>query len=209
MPPHCDSLDGPVVGAAREALEAGDVAIVLPFVPERDEEDVRAAFTAVMPVRAMGDQARAVADRLFFETVVRIHRAGEGAPYTGLKPAGTPVSPVIPIAEEAFATGSTDRLTTYLTGVLQDELSERLSRVSALAANKDRSVSDARRYVEAMLGFEVYSHSLLKALSARRPPRRRMTSSQFGRNPNLVRRQSSKSVSLTVQAPADRNRYCT
>ena len=166
MPPHCDSLDGPVVGAAREALEAGDVAIVLPFVPERDEEDVRAAFTAVMPVRAMGDQGRAVADRLFFETVVRIHRAGEGAPYTGLKRAGTPVSPVIPIAEEAVATGSTDRLTTYLTGVLQDELSKRLSRVSALAANKDRSVSDARCYVEAMLGFEVYSHSLLKALSA-------------------------------------------
>jgi hypothetical protein len=88
-----------VVGAAREALEAGDVALVLPFVPERDEEDVRAAFTAVMPVRAIGDQARVVADQLFFETVVRIHRAGEGAPYTGLKPSGTPVSPVIPIAE--------------------------------------------------------------------------------------------------------------
>ena len=107
-----------------------------------------------------------MADQLFFETVVRIHRAGEGAPYTGLKPSGTPVSPVIPIAEEAVATGSTDRLTTYLTGVLQDELNRRLSRVSALAANKDRSVADARRYVEAMLGFEVYSHSLLKALSA-------------------------------------------
>lgn len=166
MPPHCDSLDGPVVRAAREALEAGDVAIVLPFVPERDEEDVRAAFTAVMPVRPMGDQARAVADRLFFETVVRIHRAGEGAPYTGLKPAGTPVGPVIPIAEEAVATGSTNRLATYLAGVLQDELSKRLSRVSALAADKDRSVADARRYVEAMLGFEVYSHSLLKALTA-------------------------------------------
>jgi Family of unknown function (DUF6448) len=126
MPRHCDSLDGAVVGAAREALEAGDVAIVLPFVPERDEEDVRAAFTAVMPVRATGDQARAAADQLFFETVVRIHRAGEGAPYTGLKPAGTP-SPVIPIAEEAVATGSTDRLTTYFTGVLQDELSKRVA----------------------------------------------------------------------------------
>lgn len=32
MPPHCDSLDGPVVTAARQALEAGDVDIVLPFV---------------------------------------------------------------------------------------------------------------------------------------------------------------------------------
>jgi Family of unknown function (DUF6448) len=166
MPPHCDSLDGPVVGAARAALEAGDVGIVLPFVPERDEADVRTAFAAVMPVRSIGDQARGVADRLFFETVVRIHRVGEGAPYTGLKPAGTPVSPVIPIAEEAVVTGSTERLTTYLTGVLQDELNKRLGKVSALAVDKDRSVADARRYVEAMLGFEVYSHSLLKALGA-------------------------------------------
>jgi hypothetical protein len=155
-----------VVGAARAALDASDVAIVLPFVPEQGENDVRAAFAAVMPVRALGDQARAVADRLFFETVVRIHRAGEGAPYTGLKPAGVPVSPVIPIAEEAVATGSSERLTIYLTRVLQDELRKRLSEVSALAADKDKSVVDARRYVEAMLGFEVYSHSLLKALRA-------------------------------------------
>ena len=166
MPPHCDSLDGPVAGAAREALEAGDVTIVLAFVPERDEADVRAAFTAVMPVRAMGDQAQAVANRLFIETVVRLHRAGEGASYTGPKPAGTPVGPVIPIAEEAVATGSTDRLTTYLTGVLQEERSKRLSRVSALAANKEKSVADARRYVAAMLGFEVYCHSMSNALSA-------------------------------------------
>ena len=166
MPPHCDSLDGPVVGAAREALNAGDVAIVLPFVPERDEADVQAAFTAVMSVRAMSDQAQAVADRLFFETVVRLHRAGEGAAYTGLKPAGGPVSPVIPIAEQAVVTGSARQLTAYLTRVLQNELGERLGRVSALAAETDRSVADARRYVEAMLGFEVYSHSLLKALQA-------------------------------------------
>jgi hypothetical protein len=166
MPPHCDSLDGPVVSAARQALEAGNVALVLPFVPERDEPDVRAAFTAVMPVRAMGEQARAVADRWFFETVVRIHRAGEAAPYTGLKPAGSPVSPVIPIAEEAIATVSTKRLAAYLTDVLQDELSKRLERVSALVPAKDRSVGDARLYVEAMLGFQVYCHSVLKALQA-------------------------------------------
>jgi hypothetical protein len=166
MPPHCDSLDGPIVGAARAALEASDVAIVLPYVPEQGEKDVRAAFTAVMPVRALSDQAQAVADRLFFETVVRIHRAGEGAPYTGLKPAGTPVGPVIHIAEEAVATGSSERLTSYLTRVLQDELNKRLSEVSALAATKNKSVADARRYVEAMLGFEVYSHTLLKALKA-------------------------------------------
>jgi hypothetical protein len=33
MPPHCDSLDGPVVTAAREALDTTDVDLILPFVP--------------------------------------------------------------------------------------------------------------------------------------------------------------------------------
>jgi hypothetical protein len=167
MPPHCDSLDGPVVGAAREALEAGDVAIVLPFVPEDGEAEVQAAFASVMPVRAMNDQARAVADRLFFETVVRVHRAGEGAPYTGLKPADTPVSPVIPIAEDAVATGSTEQLIAYLSRELREELSNRLGIVKALASDRDKSIADGRQYVEAMLGFEVYCHSVLKALQAR------------------------------------------
>jgi hypothetical protein len=88
MPPHCDSLDGPRRGR--------------PLMPAMSRSCCRSAanrmrrrcgrrFAAVQPVRAMGEQAQAVADRHFFETVVGIHRAGEGAPYTGLKPAGTPV----------------------------------------------------------------------------------------------------------------------
>jgi hypothetical protein len=77
MPPHCDSLDGLVVNAARTALEVGDVAPVLPFVPRRWRSGGRRVFDSVLPVREFGPEARDVADRLFFETVVRIHRAGE------------------------------------------------------------------------------------------------------------------------------------
>jgi hypothetical protein len=140
---------------------------VLPHVLEQDEKDVRAAFAAVMPVRALGDQAQAVGGG---SIVLRDRRTNSsrrgGCPVHRIEPAGTPVGPVILIAEEAVATGSSERLTIYLTRVLQDELSKRLSEISALAATKNKSVADARRYVEAMLGFEVYSHTLLKALTA-------------------------------------------
>lgn len=166
MPPHCDSLDGPVVSAARKALEADDVDLVLPFVPEHDEAEVRAMFARVQPARGVGAAARDVADRLFFETVVRVHRAGEGAPYAGLKPAGLDVGPVIPLAERAIETGSEQALAEYLTSVLSDELKHRLERVNALTAVKDQSVPAARAYVAAMLGFQVYSHHLLQALHA-------------------------------------------
>lgn len=166
MPPHCDSLDGPVVTAARQALEADDVDLVLPFVPENGEAEVRAVFASVQSVRGLGAAAREVGDRLFFETVVRVHRAGEGAPYTGLKPAGLDVGPVIPLAERAIETGSAEAVAEYLTVVLHEELEHRLEIVNSLAAVKDESVSSARDYVEAALGFQVYSHHLLQALHA-------------------------------------------
>jgi hypothetical protein len=165
MPPHCDSLDGPVVTAARQALEAADVELVLPYVHADAEAEVRASFDSVMPVRALSSAAQEVADRLFFETVVRLHRAGEGAPYTGLKPAGLSVGPAIPLAERAVETGSPDEVTSFLTGVLRDEVERRLDRVSALKATRDRSTDDAREYVEAMLDFEVYTHHAFRSLT--------------------------------------------
>jgi hypothetical protein len=64
-------------------------------------------------------------------------------------------------------TGSSEPLADHLAGVLRDELKRRLDHVVALATDKDRSLADARRYVEAMLGFEVYSHHLLEAMQAR------------------------------------------
>jgi hypothetical protein len=166
MPPHCDSLDGPVVTAARRALNAGDVEVVLPFVPADGEDEVRAVFDAVLAVRGLSEQAGEVADKLFFETVVRVHRSGEGAPYTGLKPAGLDVGPVIPLAERAVETGSPEPVGAFLSNVLRDQLKDRLELVNSLAATRDRSVAAGRAYVEAMLGFQVYAHHLYRAMLA-------------------------------------------
>jgi len=166
MPPHCDSLDGPVVSAARHALEADDVDLVLPYAPEDAETEIRSVFDDVRKVRTLGDDAREVADRLFLETVVRLHRAGEGAPYTGLKPAGLDVGPVIPLAERAVTTGDVAPVADYLAAELHHQLEHRLEEVARLATTKDRSTADARAWVGAMLGFQVYSHHLLGALHA-------------------------------------------
>jgi hypothetical protein len=103
---HCDGIDGPVVGAARTALESDDPNPVLIWVQPKDEAEVRTAFADAVSVRKLGPKARDMADRYFFETLVRLHRAGEGAPYTGLKPAGRDLGPAIPLADKAVATGS-------------------------------------------------------------------------------------------------------
>ena len=166
MPPHCDSLDGPVVKAAAQALHTGNVELVLPYVHPDGEAEVREAFARVLPLRAGGDGAGELADRWFYETVVRVHRAGEGAPYTGLKPAGLDPGPVLPLAERAVASGQVDAVYGLLAGELRRQLEGRLRRVGELAAAKDRSVADARAWVEAMLGFEVYAHHTYSALQS-------------------------------------------
>lgn len=166
MPLHCDSLDGPVVRAARHALEAGEVALVLPYVPASAEEEVQATFASVLPVRALGHEARLVAERLFFETVVRLHRQGEGAPFTGLRPAGLDLGPVVPLAEEAVESGSPEDLTTFLGAVLTDELHRRLSAVTELGDARNGSVERERQWITAMLDFQAYSHRLFEALES-------------------------------------------
>ncbi|MEW1952782.1 DUF6448 family protein [Terrabacter sp. NPDC080008] len=169
MSPHCDALDGPVVRAARHALEVGDVTPALAYVPASAEEEVRATFASVVPVRALGHGARLVAERLFLETVVRLHREAEGAPFTGLKPAELDVGPVVPLAEEAVETGSVEDLTTFLGAVLTDELHRRLAVVNELGGARNGSVERERAWVQAVLGFQDYSQSLFETLESPGP----------------------------------------
>ncbi|MBI3993523.1 MAG: hypothetical protein HY342_09630 [Candidatus Lambdaproteobacteria bacterium] len=164
MPPHCDSLDGPVVTAARKALDADDVELILPYVPQSGEAEVRAVFEQVQRARRDGTAARDVAERYFFETVVRIHRAGEGAPFTGLKPAGLDTGPVIPVAEEAIESGSPDHLIHLLSDTLRHEISQRFAHLQHLRGHAGDDVAGARAYVESMLGLQVYSHQLFQAM---------------------------------------------
>jgi hypothetical protein len=166
MPPHCDTLDGPVVTAARRALEAHDVNLVLPYVHEDSEDEVVKAFNKVSQIRREGTLEREIADLHFFEIVVRVHRAGEGAPYTGLKPAGLDVGPVIPAAEKAIETGHADDLVRLLTDTVRHEVTHRLQQVTQLKRHAGGTVAEARAYVQAMLGLQGWAHKVYETATA-------------------------------------------
>ena len=104
---HCDALDGPVVNAARAALAAGDPAPALAWVGPEQEAELRAAFERTRAARAAAPE---LADLWFFETTVRLHRAYEGAAYTGLKPAGTDPGPAVRAADAALSGGDIEAL---------------------------------------------------------------------------------------------------
>jgi Family of unknown function (DUF6448) len=159
-------MDGPIVLAARRALVAEDVDVILPYVYKAGEDEVRRAFELAVKARTQGGAARDVADLYFFETAVRVHRAGEGAPYTGLKPGGLDVGPVIRLAEAAIEAGSADRLATYLAEAVRQETTERFDQMMAAKASADAGVEAARAYVAAMLGLQIWAHKLHGAIHA-------------------------------------------
>jgi hypothetical protein len=166
---HCDTVDGPVAKAVRKALETGNVYLVLPYAPASAEKELRAAFTQARKVRALSPETRELADRSFLETAIRLHRAGEGAPYTGLKPAGLDFGPVIPAAEQAIESGDLSGLKAALMEEIEHALSERLAHVrETRKASKEPTASAgvpaARERVSAELGFVIFAESLRDAM---------------------------------------------
>ena len=150
---HCDGLDGPVVKAAQRALDTRNPALVLIWVQQKDEPEIRNAFEQTLAVRELSPQARELADRFFFETLVRVHRAGEGAPFTGLKPAGRDFGPAIPAADEAVRVGSMELVNRLLTHAIQERLREQFGEVIATKTFKADDIAAGRAYVKAYVEF--------------------------------------------------------
>jgi hypothetical protein len=163
---HCDSLDGPVVKAAQLALKTGNVNYVLVWVQKKDEGEITSAFQQTLAVRKLSAAAKELADRYFFETVVRLHRAGEGAPYTGLKPAGRDLGPAIPAADRAIEDGAVEPVLRLLTDALQEGARERFKRVVAKKHFKADDVALGREYVQAYVAFIHYVEQLYEAAKA-------------------------------------------
>ena len=150
---HCDTLDGPVIIKAREALAKGDVNIVLPWVAAEKEGDLREAFELAAAVRGKGPKEKELADRYFFETLVRIHREGEGAPYTGLKPAGLDLGPAIPAADKALETGDPGPLLKLINEKVHTGIHKYYMEARAKKGHAGHTVEAGRAYVQAYVPY--------------------------------------------------------
>jgi hypothetical protein len=160
---HCDGLDGPVVKAAQKALAARNVALVLIWVQPKDEPEIRAAFERTLTVRRLSPQAMELADRFFFETLVRVHRTGEGAPYTGLKPAGRDPGPAISAADKAIATGAVEPVVALLAKAMEDGIRQQFREAMAARNFAPNDVEAGRRFVQSYVEFIHYVERLHEA----------------------------------------------
>lgn len=159
--PHCDTLDGPVVMAAKKALQTGNLNYVLIWIPEVAEKEFKKAFEKTLSVRKLGRDAKELADYWFYETTVRLHRAGEGEGFTGLKPAGLSEGPVVPRADKDIVKSSkTSEAVEYTLYTIKDELMRRYHDVISKKKYDVNNVKAGRDYIEAYINFVVYTHHL-------------------------------------------------
>ena len=155
---HCDTLDGPVVVSARAALEKGDITPVLKWVKGDDEKEVKEVFQKILVARKASPEAREIADMYFFETLVRIHRAGEGAPYTGLR--SGPAEPIILEADKSLEAGSIEAVVKHITALAARGIEKRFSQTLDRKKHADESVAAGRNFVEAYVEFTHYLERL-------------------------------------------------
>ena len=172
---HCDTLNGPVVGTARAALESGKVEPALVWVRADDEAEIRRAFARALAVRKAGGEAKELADLYFFETLVRVHRAGEGAPYAGLKPAAAP-EPAVAAAEQSIASGKLAPVAKAVTQRIEAGLHRHFDTLMAKKKRRDADVEAGRAYASAYVEYVHYVERLFGAAEtlapspAARPP---------------------------------------
>jgi len=156
---HCDTLDGPVVKTAKAALEKGDVTPILKWVKKENETEIKDLFKKTLTVRSKGKEAQELADMYFLETLVRLHRAGEGEPYTGLKLAGV-VEPAIIEADKALESGSVENLVKLVTEAASKGIRERFTKAKEAKKHADHNVEAGRKFVEAYVQFTHYVERL-------------------------------------------------
>ncbi len=159
---HCDSIEGPVIPEAKEALEKGDVTPILKWVKPEHEAEIRDAFAKAVKVRTKGPEAKDLADQYFLETLVRVHRAGEGAPYTGIK--NEPVKRIVAMADKALADGSADAMIGRMSGHLGEAIREKFEKALQAYRTRDASVEAGREFVEAYVTYIHYVEGIHTAI---------------------------------------------
>jgi hypothetical protein len=116
-------------------------------------------------VRKQSASARDLADLWFFETLVRVHREGEGAPYTGLKPAGADENAAIEAADAALASSSVDAVEALLVHAVRDGLRERFAAALAKKKFDANDVAAGRAYIHEYVPFIHYVEGIYNAAS--------------------------------------------
>jgi len=153
---HCDSYDGPVIKDAVKALETNNVNLVFKWIDQKDEPEIVDLFNKTYALKSGDQEIYAIVEKHFLETLVRLHRASEGEPFTGLKPAGS-AEPIVKMSDKALEDHNIDDLLEKLDDHINSVVREKYEKVITLDKTKEETVEKGREYVAAYID---YTHTL-------------------------------------------------
>ena len=153
---HCDSYDGPVMKDAVKALETNNVNLVLKWITPEQEKEIIPLFNKTYALKSGDKEVYAIVEKLFFETLVRLHRETEGAPYTGLKPAGS-TKKIVQFSDQAIEDNDIDTLLGKLNAHIGTVIKEKYEKLAVLEKVKNESPKQGREFVEAYVD---YTHTI-------------------------------------------------
>lgn len=163
---HCDTMDGPLIADARKAIVQNNVNYALKWVRSENETEIKDAFNLMMKVRGLTPDAQVLAEKYFFETLVRIHRSGEGVPFTGVKPSGTPIDEKVLAADKSIEVGNLSPLKGLVSEKDMPELTERFKKVMSLKNFNVNNVEAGREYIKAYVQFFKFAEGEVEGHSA-------------------------------------------
>jgi hypothetical protein len=164
---HCDTMNGPLIPEALAALDKGDVTPVLKWVKQEKEPEIELAFQQALAERSKSPAGKKLADTRFLETVVRIHREGEGASFTGIK--DELVEPIVAMADKALAAGSADEMIRKISAHMASAIKSKFDKVTEAAKHKDNSTLEGREFVAAYVAYMHYVEGVHAAITAAGP----------------------------------------
>lgn len=153
---HCDSYDGPVIKDATKALETNNVNLVLKWITDEQEKEITPLFNKTFNLKSGDKDIYEIVEKHFFETLVRLHRETEGAPYTGLKPAES-TKQIIQMTDIALHEEDIEGFIIKLDNHLNKVVQEKYQKVAELDKVKNNSVSEGRAFVAAYVD---YTHTI-------------------------------------------------
>ncbi len=149
---HCDSYDGPTIKDALKALETNNVNLVLKWIDAEQENEIISLFNKTYALKSGDKEVYSIVKKHFLETLVRLHRETEDAPYTGLKPAGS-TKKIIQISDQTIESKDFDAFIGKLNKHIGRVIKEKYKKVEALDKVKNDSPEKGREYVAAYVDY--------------------------------------------------------
>lgn len=153
---HCDSYDGPTVKDALTALETNNVKLILKWITPEQEKEVIQLFNKTYSLKSGDKEIYAIVEKHFLETLVRLHRETEGAPFTGLKHAGT-TKQIIKMSDQAISERNIDAFLAKFNNHIGKVIREKYAKVEMLDKVKNESSEKGREFVKAYVD---YTHTI-------------------------------------------------